>query len=204
MNYIIDIVLLAFVALPTFIGYKSGLIKVAFKLVSFVLALVLAVVLYRPISNFVIEHTSLDDAIEQTVQERLASPDTSEEEAENMVSNYYHSVKNASKAAMAKGISQTIIQIACILIVFIVSRIILLFFKLSGDLIAKLPLIKQLNSVGGFVYGLLLGFLIIYILLALISLLAPVANINSAIKLINSSILTNIMYNNNIILILFA
>ena len=121
-----------------------------------------------------------------------------------MISNYYHSVKNASKAAMAKSISQTIIQISCILIVFILARIILLFVKFSGDLIAKLPIIKQLNGIGGFIYGFLLGFVIIYILLAVISLLAPIVNMNKIIEFINASILTNIMYHNNIILILFA
>ena len=45
------------IALITFIGYKRGLIKVAFKLISFLLAIVLAVVLYKPISNFIINNT---------------------------------------------------------------------------------------------------------------------------------------------------
>lgn len=204
MNYLIDLFLLAFIALSTFIGYKRGLIKVAFKLVSFLLAIVISVVLYKPISNFIINYTSLDENIEQTVEQRLTSPDTSKEESDNMVSNYYHQIKNSSKAMMAKTISKAIIQISCVLIVFIVASIILLLFKFSGDLLAKLPIIKQLNSVGGFIYGLLLGFIILYILLALISLLAPVIEMNSLIKLINSSILTNIMYHHNIILLFFA
>ena len=204
MNYVLDLGLLAFIGLTTFVGYKRGLIKVAFKLISFILAIVLSVVLYRPIANFIIDHTSIDDTIQNTVEERLTSPDTTKEETENMVSNYYHSIKNTSKTVMAKTISKTIIQISCILIVFIVSRIVLLFFKFSGDLIAKLPIIKQLNGVGGFVYGFLIGFVILYILFAMIALLAPMMNINSFINLINSSILANIMYNNNIILVLFA
>lgn len=204
MNYIIDLVLLAFIALTTYIGYKRGLIKVAFKLVSFVLAIVIAVILYKPLSTLIIKYTPLDETIEQTVESRLTSSETSKEEADNMVANYFNQVKNASKAAMAKAISQAIIQVSCILIVFIVATIILLLFKFSGDLLAKLPIIKQLNSVGGFIYGLLLGFVILYILFALISLLAPIANINNIIKLINSSILANIMYHHNIILLLFA
>ena len=39
------------------------------------------------------------------------------------------------------------------IIVFIITKLILLFFKFSGDLIAKLPLIKQVNHAGGFIYG---------------------------------------------------
>ena len=204
MIYFIDLILIAIIALFTFIGYKKGLIKVAFGLVSFILAIVISVILYKPVSNFIIKYTPLDDYIESTVSERLTSSETSKEETENMVSNYYNNIKNASTSVIASGISKTVINISCMLFVFIVAKIILLFFKFIGDLVAKLPLIKQFNNAGGFIYGLLKGFIIIYILLALIALLSPIININNIVTIINSSIITNIMYNNNIIFILFA
>lgn len=204
MNYLIDLILIAIIALFTFIGYKKGLIKVAFGLVSFILAIVISVILYKPVSNFIIKYTPLDDYIESTVSERLTSSETSKEETENMVSNYYNNIKNASTSVIASGISKTVINVSCMLVVFIVAKIILLFFKFIGDLVAKLPLIKQFNSAGGFIYGLLKGFVIIYILLAVIALLSPIININNIVSIINSSIITNIMYNNNIIFILFA
>lgn len=204
MNYLIDILLLAIIALCTFIGYKKGLIKVAFNLVSFFLAILIAVILYKPISNFVINYTPIDDKIEQAVEDRLTSPETTEEETDNMIANYYSDVKNASTSMVAKTISQAIINVTCMLAVFLTAKIILLFFKFSGDLIAKLPLIKQVNSAGGFIYGLLKGFVVIYIILALIAILSPVVNMNSLLNIINSSIITNIMYNNNIIFVLFS
>ena len=204
MNYLLDLIILAIIALSTFIGYKKGLIKVAFGLVSFVLAIVISVVLYKPISNFIIEYTPLDDYIEQTISERLDSAENTDEETENMVSNYYNNIKNASTNVIADGISKTIINISCMIIVFVVSKLILLFFRFLGDLIAKLPLIKQINHAGGFLYGLLRSFIIIYGLLALIAIIAPIANINDIVSMINNTIITNIMYNNNIILILFA
>lgn len=204
MNYLIDIILIAIIALFTFIGYKKGLIKVAFGLVSFILAILISVILYKPVSSFIINYTPLDDTIETAVEERLNSPDTTDEETSNIVANYYSNIKNATTATIADGISKTIINVGCMIIVFIISNIILLFFKFTGDLIAKLPLIKQFNSAGGFIYGLLKGFIIVYVLLALIAIISPVANMNNIIEMINSSIITNIMYNNNIIFILFA
>lgn len=204
MNYLIDLILIAIIALFTFIGYKKGLIKVAFGLVSFILAILISVILYKPVSNFIINYTPLDDIIETTIEERLDSPDTTDEETNNIVANYYSNIKNATTATIANGISKTIINIGCMIIVFIVSNIVLLFFKFTGDLIAKLPLIKQFNSAGGFIYGLLKGFIFVYVTLALISILSPLVNMNTIIEIINSSIITNIMYNNNIIFILFT
>lgn len=204
MDYLLDLIVIAIIALSTFIGYKKGLIKVAFGLVSFILAIALSVVLYKPVSNFVIEYTPIDDYIEQTISERLDSPETTDEETENIVSNYYNNFKNASTNVIADGISKTIINISCMIIVFVVSKLILLLFRFLGDLIAKLPLIKQLNNAGGFLYGLLRGFIIIYGLLALIAIGSPIINMNELVAMINKSIITNIMYNNNIILILFG
>ena len=203
-NYIIDLVLIAIIALFTLIGYKRGLIKVAFGLVSFVLAIAISVIIYKPVSDFVINYTPIDDNIESVITERLNSSDTTKEETENMVSNYYKNIKNASTAVIADGMSKTIVNIGCILIVFIITKIILFFFRFAGDLIAKLPLIKQFNSAGGFIYGLLKGFIIIYGLLALIAILSPIININNIVGIINKSVITNIMYNNNIIFILFS
>lgn len=203
MNYLIDIIVLVIIALFTFIGYKKGLINVAFKLISFVLAIVISLILYKPLSNFIINKTTLDDKLEVTIQDRLSS-DVSKEEKDNILSNYYTHAKNASVSVLASNISKTIVNISCVLIVFIISKIILLFFKFGADLIAKLPIIKQFNSVGGFAYGLIKGFLFIYIVLAVVALLAPITNINNIINIINSSIITNIMYNNNLIFALFG
>lgn len=204
MNYLLDLIVLAIIALSTFIGYKKGLIKVAFGLVSFILAIVISVLLYKPVSNFVIEYTPLDDYIEQTIFERLDSPETTDEETENIVANYYNNIKNASTNVIADGISKTIINVSCMIIVFIISKLLLLLFRFFGDLISKLPLIKQVNEAGGFLYGLLRGFIVIYGLLALIAIISPIINMNELVAMINKSIITNIMYNNNIILILFG
>ena len=204
MNYLLDLIILAIIALSTFIGYKKGLIKVAFGLISFILAISLSVVLYKPISNFIIEYTPIDDYIEQTISERLDSPEITAEETKNIVSNYFNNFKNASTKVIAEGISKTIINVGCMVIVFVISKIILLLFKWLGDIIARLPLIKQLNDTGGFLYGLLRGFVLIYGLLALIAICSPIINMNELVSMINKSIITNIMYNNNIILILFG
>jgi len=204
MNYLIDLIVISIIALFTFIGYKKGLIKVAFGLVSFILAIIISVLLYKPVSGFIINYTSLDDIIETTISERLSSSDTTDEETNNIISNYYSNIKNSTTAVVADGISKTIINVGCMIIVFIISKIVLLFFKFTGDLIAKLPLIKQVNHIGGFIYGLLKGFIIVYLLLAIIAIVSPVIDINNFINIINSSIITNIMYNNNIIFILFT
>lgn len=204
MHYLIDLILLLVIIITTFIGYKKGLIKVAFKLVSFILAIFISIILYKPLSNFIIKYTPINNKLEQTIETRLSSSNTTKEETNNMVSNYYSNIKNASIGIISQNIAITIVNISCVLLIFILTKLILMLFKFSGNLLAKLPVIKQLNGVGGFIYGIIKGFIIIYIFFAIVAILAPVNNINNFINIINSSIIANIMYNNNIIFIFFT
>lgn len=192
LDGIILLVILGF----TFIGYKLGLVKVAFGILSFIIALVISLLLYKPVSSLITNYTPLPQKIEEQVENRMESND---KEATNFIENYYKNAKKASTQYVAKTISSSIISITSALVVFLLARIILLFIKFSTDLITKLPLIKQLNTVGGLLYGLIGGFIIVYFIFTIISLLSPIFDFSKLIKLINSSIIGNIMYNNNII-----
>ena len=201
MNFIIDLCILIIIALSTFIGFKKGFIKVAFRLISFILALIIALVLYKPVSNFIKNYTPIPNKIESKIESRISS--SNKEETNNLVANYYKNIRNISTTVIAKNITNSIVNISSILIVFLLSRLLLMFLRISTDLIAKLPLIKQFNHIGGFIYGLLAGFFIIYLFFTIITLLAPIIDLNNIIKLINSYIIDNIMYNNNILFMFF-
>ncbi len=202
MSFIIDLCILMIIALSTFIGFKKGFIKVAFRLISFILALIIALVLYKPVSNFINNYTPIPNKIESKIESRISS--SNKEETNNLVANYYKNIRNISTNVIAKNITNSIVNISSILIVFLLSRLILMFLRISTDLIAKLPLIKQFNHIGGFIYGLLAGFFIIYLIFTIITLLAPIIDLNNIIKPINSSIIANIMYNNNILFMFFV
>ena len=60
MSLIIDLIIIAIVLLFTFLGYKRGLIKVAIKLCTFFIAIIVAFMLYKPIANIVIDNTVYD------------------------------------------------------------------------------------------------------------------------------------------------
>ena len=110
-------------------------------------------------------------------------------------------LKNSSNTVQSiyKYFSNTIIETVCILLIFIIVKIILKFVTVLADLIAKLPILKQFNKLGGTIYGIVEGLFIVFLGFAIVSLIAPLLDI-SIIDSINSSILGNIFYNNNILL----
>ena len=56
MWIVFDLLVIGIIALCTFIGYKQGLVKAIIKILSFVIAIVIALILYKPVSNIIIKN----------------------------------------------------------------------------------------------------------------------------------------------------
>lgn len=202
MALIIDLIIVAIVLLFTFLGYKRGLVKLAIKLCTFFVAIILAFVLYKPMANFVVENTPIDESIESTIVSKILPENTSVNDEIDLSSDLPSIIlKNSANTvqSIATSISTTIIETGCLLIIFIVVKIALKFVTFLADLIAKLPILKQFNKLGGTIYGVLEGLFIVFIGFTIISLAAPLLDA-SLINNINSSTIGSILYNNNILL----
>lgn len=219
MAFIIDIIIIAVIALCTFLGYKKGLIKLAVGILGFFLAIIIALVLYTPISNFIINNTNVKDNIKNAISDTVKSYVIKEESAEGeekqreskVMVTYIDGIVAKQKEMIVTGekelidtvsdnVAVNIIRIGVALAVFIISKLILIFINVFADLIGKLPIIKQFNKAGGTIYGVIQGILIVYIVFAVISLIAPMLNNTDFLEQINNSLIGNMVYNNNIIL----
>ena len=59
MGLLMDIILIAILVLNVIIGYKKGLINVIFNICAFLLAIVITIILYKPVSNIIIENSDI-------------------------------------------------------------------------------------------------------------------------------------------------
>lgn len=218
MGFVIDGIIILIFALFVFWGYKRGLIGVAFKILSFLAALVIAFVLYKPVAGFIIDNTTFDEQIENAIidsakkeenlQEGESTVNQEESTTSKVITDYINEqVENISQQAkediansVARDIAVNVINGISLISLFIVAKIVLLFAKALSDLIAKLPLIKQFNKIGGTLYGILEGLLIIYLVLAIISFIAPMIETSGIPQAINQSIVGSYLYNNNLLL----
>jgi len=218
MPIIIDLILVAFLAVFVIIGYIRGLTKVLLQIVSFILAIVIAFILFKPISMLIINHTQIDDNIQIAIEEKMigavdgASENVEESIKENssmpeamtkyigeMIEDGKESGEEAAKEA-AKKVAGIIVDAGTWVIVFILARVILIFAKSLLELIVKLPVIKQMDKAGGIVYGLLQGFVILYVGFAILSFVSPMFDSAEVLSSINDAAIAGYIYNNNIIL----
>lgn len=203
MGIVIDIIILAIFLLSVIMGYKKGLVNVIFNVFAFILALVITFILYKPVTSLVINNTQIDESITQTIIEKgtIDSNDSKQEGIfEAYIGNYAIETANNTVESLAKTVAENTVSVIVMIALFIVSRIIVILLKFLFNSIAELPIIKQFNKAGGLVYGIIRGIVIIYVILAIIFFIVSVNNNVTITNMIDSSIITKILYANNIIL----
>lgn len=219
MAIAIDLILLGIIGLSTFLGYKKGLIGVAFKILSFIIAIVITLILYRPISSYIVNNTEIAKNIENTITKKLSSiqkiEDGKIEKADtnlpNVIVNYINDqitntvneAKNTVVQTVSKELTISIVNLIVMIALFVITRLLLLFAKAILEAVSELPIIKQFNEAGGIIYGIVRGILVIYVILTIITLILPMLDKTGILNQINSTILTKILYNNNLILMIF-
>lgn len=166
MGIIIDISLIAILLLSTFLGYKKGLVKLGAKLFAGIIAIILTIVLYKPVANAIIKNTPIDEKIENIIIENTTNfvdEKTKDVEATTQITNQ---VKNEMLPEEARKISTGIIYSVTAIVLFLSLKIILSIVVSLIDGIAKLPILKQFNEIGGIAYGIARGILIVLIVVA--------------------------------------
>ena len=207
MTIIVDLAILAIIILCVIIGYIRGLTGSLIKILSFVLSIIIAFILFIPVSNLIINNTNIDDNLEQAIRNMIVQENEEEKNIPDTIQNYIEEKVNEAsdmaKEAVADSVSReiaiTIVKAGTWISLFIIARILFIFLKLITSLIAKLPVIKQFDKLGGIIYGLLEGIIIVYIILAIVSFVSPMINPDVS-NTINSSAIGGFLYNNNLLL----
>ena len=180
---IVDIIIIAILALSIFLGYKKGLVELGIGLCAGIIAIVIALVLYRPITNIVINTTNIDENIEQQIIEKSKTNEIAEQIAPEV----------------AQDLAYNVIRAVVMIALYILAKIALRFVTALADLIAKLPILNQFNKAGGLIYGAIRGLLIIYVALLIVNFAGQVNPQNTVNSEVQKSFIAKEMYNKNII-----
>lgn len=216
---LVDLVIISIIASNAFWGYRRGLVGVVFKILTFIISLLIMFVLYKPVSNTIMEHTKIDEWLTTKIAESIQGTSL----ADGQLLNYEESGNsNVSKVAIdelnsfvkdalrksadnvvgyvSQNVAIQMVRIGTMMLLFIVSRFLLLFIRFIAEMIANLPIIKMFNRSGGLVYGVVKGFLVTYVILGIFSIASPFIYNWGVLDAIQDSTLGKKMYNDNVII----
>jgi len=102
--------------------------------------------------------------------------------------------------AISGELAKLVIDIISLVLLYILIRIALVFVRFILQGLAKLPLFKQVDKLGGFAFGAVEGLLTIYIVLAVLMLFNTSPTFKPFFDAVDNSIVAKFFYQNNFII----
>lgn len=179
------------------VGCKRGFARSLSGVLSYALSAILAAVL-MPAASGLLAETELSTKIAELVNQKYISAELGSVASDGGIFAKYLS-KAAVGAAdtLSRSIAGIILNIIAFVAVLLAVRLIIFILGKLFGIVLKLPIIKQLNGLGGAVAGGLLGVLVLYTVFALAAAFVPLGNGFIASEIEKSSFAKG-MYEDNI------
>lgn len=221
-----DFLVIAIIGVFGLIGLKNGFIYSMFRLFSFFLSSLLAVKFYPMVSKILMKtvlFANIKGSIYKNLmlqQTQVAKVDSQAKEvaATAIIDNLQlpgfmkgslaSHIPNPSKLldigqimdTLSGELAKMVIDILALIVLYILIRVGLVFLRFILQGLAKLPLFKQLDKLGGFSFGAVEGLLTIYILFAFVMLFNASPSFKGVYQAIDGSMLAKFFYQNNFII----
>ena len=217
----LDIVVLAIILISAISGLIKGFIKTLFGFVSLLLAIAITWMVTPMVSETIIANTEFDEMIEEKTVELLNleaydQVSFSDDEAifvmdqlplpesviESLGDHYSDEVEHILGSNDVIGyitgfIANMAVNALVYLVVFLAVSLIINIVVTLLDLISHLPVLHQLNKLGGFLLGAISGVVFIWIGCIVFSFVLTIQATSTLTELLNSSIITRLLYDYN-------
>ena len=209
MAYLLDGAILLVFILAIFIGYKRGFVKTLAGLIAFAAAALVAFLLSGPVSQF-IYNSSIEGSVVSTITQHLEAEGGSLEAGvdkalETLPTFITNALANAgiqsgadvndwltgtdAELSLAQRVADQVVEpvvlpllrVLCLLVLFILVYIVASILLRVLDVVAKLPVLKQLNEVLGVAAGAVSGALWVLLLVSLLQLIASIGGADGTI-----------------------
>lgn len=224
---VLTIVVLAILAISTFIGWKKGLIRMVLSLVSLILALILAWILFPHVSSIIGGFKPISEGLHGKVSEVLTetftevlpdvTPDSTGTENQNTLIDALPLPQQLKDSLsknnnidiyealgvdgfveyLATSVTSLVIKAISLLLTLVIAFVGLHLLLNLIDLVAKLPVLSTFNQTGGAVAGLVIGYLIMQVLFLLITTFSATEWGMSLMTQIQESKILTFLYNSS-------
>ncbi|MBE7023497.1 MAG: CvpA family protein [Clostridia bacterium] len=202
---IADVIVVLIFLICGFIGYKTGFMKSLITIASYILSVVLSFLLYPVVSDLLLK-TPLFPYLTKTVNEKIVSGSIPENPgglwglfAENMSGSLEKTAESISAS-----VAEFLISLLAFVLMIVVCKILTGLIARTLTFVSKVPIIKQLNGIGGAALGFVTGIFVLYIAFALIMFSEPMKTESKMLTEIDRSWIASEMYENNYLLSWFS
>lgn len=219
MNWTL-VAIIVILAICAIVGFKRGIVRMILSLVFSVVGFIAAIIITPLLTESIRDNTTWDDKIIERTEQYMADsgfllisdsaevkeifPEVFQNEIDKSAEEYIEKGVDAYNDYIVLKVAGLILSSIIYIIVFLAIIIVCSVVGMVVRTIAKLPIIRTANDIGGMVVGLAVGLMFISLLFLV---LMGCSNFSWAERIyydIERSPLLTFMYNKNLILIIIA
>lgn len=212
MEYGLIIGVIAFLVATGLYGYKKGMIKILLSMIALVIAVVLATALSGKVADIVKDNTHIYSGIYEKVYDTIKENNVVDISSLSNI-DVPKQIKDQIDKGIEKGdkviadfeiyaateITNTIFNAGVYLVLVVLLYVVILVVIHVFDFVAKLPVINEVNKLGGFAIGLLYGLVVLWIACLVVTACANQEWAKAVFEQINDNAILGFIYNNNLI-----
>lgn len=181
----LDLIVILVILLYTFNGWRRGLILSVFSILGYILSLIVAREFSPILTRYVVNNTGIDNWLDGLLSKGIRNV----------------TQMNVPTSSVSDLATNTLINVICFFIIFSITSMVIFNIARLINGVGRLPVIGELNSLGGLVFGTAKGLMLVFIVLALSQIVVNTGNTILREK-IEQTIVVEAMYKNNPILYL--
>ncbi len=208
------------------VGLSNGFIMSVYRLASFLVSIVVSIKFYPVVAKFLLT-TPLYQSIQQSIfkslmlQQQAQAPSVNAQAKEAGAKALVDNLKlpgfmkdmvrdsmpdptsfidvRAIMEFLSEKLATLAIEIISVILLYILIRFALIFARVILQGIAKLPLFKQVDKLGGFALGTVEGLLTVYIIFAVVMIFSSAPQFTGLFNAMDNSVLAKYLYQHNFI-----
>lgn len=204
MSLILDIGCLILIWVIAARGYKKGLVKGFFGVLSFALSGIVTAIIYKPASEYILSIDLVSEKVVAVGEKISGILSQSQQDAASDLPMWFSeaalSAAETANVAIANSVTSILVSVFCIVVVYLLVK--LAFRLLEGvlDIIMRFPILSLVNRAGGMVCGIITSVVVLWIVLACVVLFAGTDFFESVNQSIQATSLVKYFYNNNLLI----
>lgn len=200
LSLVIDAIIVIFLIGSVFRGYKKGFVNCFISFVGVIVIIFITMSIYPSVSTLIKNKTEIDSQIYNSVHNTIAITNNSSNNIDlGGINKGIDNVLNVAIGNTASKATNVVIDIISFGLVFTILLIILSIAKLILNAMCELPVLHQFNELGGAALNLVTSVIKLYIIFAIISIIAQYGYVKEINTVVDKTSLAKTIYRNNVV-----
>lgn len=214
MEYALVAIVIGIIVLCGLWGKKCGLVRMVLSMVTTAVSLIVAGVLTSPVCGFIKDKFGIYDKVKDSIAQALGEVEIKEavhvEKLElpsvikDKILEGIDKIDMPIRDYVIESIANVALTAVVFMLLFVIASIIMGIIISMADIVAKLPVLSQLNSAAGLIAGLVYGIIVVWIGAVVVTACSSTSWANDILLIIGENKLLSFIYDTNPIMVILS